>query len=149
MTIRTAKIDEISMISAIAESIPEFKVSGEAVNFWPEEVILQIIESKYDELLLAEENDEILGFIVCNFNPNFGKAIIENLYVMEEYRGKGIADKLRDQLIVRLRQNGCEYLCTFVESGSDKAIESYQRYGFDRGIDCVWLDIILEDSFRE
>lgn len=144
-----ALLSDIDEISRLGNQVDEFQVSDEVVNFWPKNILQNIVKSKTDFLLVAKFDGRIIGFIIVNFNPNFSKAIIENLYVSPQYRGLGVSDLLRDSLIVQLKSVGCKYLCTLIEANSKPAINSYLRYGFNKGIDCVWLDLIIDKSFAK
>ena len=76
-------------------------------------------------------------------------AIIENIFVILEYRGKNIGKLLLDNLLNQLKELKCEYVCSLVEKNSEFATEFYIKNGFSRGINCVWLDKILSNSFKK
>ena len=147
VTIREARLGDVEGILQLGNTVSEFQVSDDVITFWPEHIVKKIVSSKTDFIIVAVERKHIVGFIIANYNPTFGKAIIENIYVDPLYRGKGVSDRLRDYLLEKLRSVGCEYVCTLVESAGRDAITSYERYGFNHGIDCVWLDFVLDDSF--
>ncbi len=147
--IREARIEEIPEIIALGNKVNEFQVGEEVTTFWPKHILENIIRSKTDFLIVAAHRNKIVGFVIANYNPTFGKAIIENIFVAPEYRGKGVSNGLRDYLLKKLKQVGCEYICTLVEINSKAAITSYKRYGFKEGITCVWLDYILSEKFRK
>lgn len=150
MIIRKAKINDLDELLTIGNSVSEFKVNVETSTFWPRDVLDRIIKSENNPLIIAEDNNEICGFIISNYNPTFKKAIIENVYVIKERRGEGIADKLLNQLITELKALGCEYVVSLIETEtSDNPVEFYKRNGFSRGIDCVWMDLVLDDEFSD
>jgi ribosomal protein S18 acetylase RimI-like enzyme len=88
MRTREATIKDINEIHRIASKVSEFSVSADTVNFWPKKILQNCVKSKSGLLLVAEENGKIIGFIIVNYNPTFSKAIIENIFVSPQYRGK-------------------------------------------------------------
>ena len=90
------------------------------------------------------EKKEIIGFSIVNLNQSLGKAEIENIYVLPEYRknriGTAILDKILQELKIRNYNN--------VNCLADEATEFYRRYGFTKGKDFAWMDIALSDKFK-
>jgi ribosomal protein S18 acetylase RimI-like enzyme len=148
MQIRKAKKSDIDKINKIGNNVNEFRVSEKVVTFWPRNILLDLIKSKTGLILVAEENEDVLGFVIANYNPTFRKAIIENIFVQEKYRKQDIGKRLLTSLLKQLKSIGCEYVCTLVESKSSRAIDFYIENNFKEGIECVWLDKILNKSFR-
>ena len=89
-------------------------------------------ESPYLEGYVFEEKNEIIGYgmIAKSFSTEFGKPCIwiEDLYLKEDYRGKGIGsdffaliEKKYPDHIYRLE----------VEEENERAIRTYRKNGFD------------------
>lgn len=74
MTIRQATIKDIDKIHKLGKHVDEFDTTDKVVTFWPKHILKNCIESENDWLLIAEENSEIIGFIICNNSPVFKKA---------------------------------------------------------------------------
>lgn len=149
IVVENAKLSDIEEIFKLGNSVNEFKVSDKVVNFWPKEVLLDCAKSETDFILAAKKNSKLVGFIIAQYSPNFKKAVIENIFVKLEFRNHGVGKKLLESLLQKLKQKRCEYVCTLVESGSENSIEFYTTNGFNRGIDCIWLDKILSKSFEK
>ena len=149
MKIRTARLHDINEIVKIGNSVNEFQVSEEVVTFWPKSVLIDCIKSKNNLILVTEENKHIVGFIIANYNPCFKKAIIENIFVKPEHRDKNIGKLLLKSLLKKLAVLKCEYVCSLVEENSNVAVDFYIKNGFNKGINCVWLDTILGKSFKK
>ena len=147
MKIREAKKSDIQPIINIGNYAKEFEVSDGVVNFWPEKILSQIIESKNDFIIVAEKDKNILGFIIVNLNVNFSKAIIENIFVKENFRGNNVGRLLLDHTLNKLSKKKCSYVCALVNSESKSSINWYIKNEFSKGIKCVWLDKILLKSF--
>ena len=149
MRIRTATLQDIKKIDKIGNSVNEFQVSKEVVTFWPESVLSNCIQSKNNPILVAEESKHIIGFIIANYNLCFKKAIIENIFVSPEYRGKNIGESLLKSLLKKLIALKCEYVCSLTEEKNNVAVDFYIKNGFNKGINCVWLDTILGKTFKK
>ena len=149
MGIRNASLEDIDNIIQLCKSVNEFQVSDEVITFWSKEILTNCIQSKINPILVAEENKQIIGFIIANYNPSFKKATIENIYVNLESRAKGIGKLLLTNLLKELKKLNCEYLCSLTQSDNPKAVEFFLKNDFNKGIDCIWLDKILSDKFKK
>ncbi|MCK4635240.1 MAG: GNAT family N-acetyltransferase [Candidatus Moranbacteria bacterium] len=149
MKTRKATIKDIDKIICLGSLINEFKVNNKVVNFWPKKVLADCINSKNNPILVVENNKEIIGFIIANYNPSFKKAIIENIFVTPDNRGEGIGKLLLNDLLDLLKKLNCEYICSLVEISNDTAIDFYLKNNFDKGIKCVWLDKIIDSLFEK
>ena len=88
------------------------------------------------ELLVAEEQDEVIGttmlFIVPNLSHNaLPWAVVENVVVDSRYRLRGIGKLLMDYATARAKESGCYK----IQLGSDKsrkeAHQFYRSLGFE------------------
>lgn len=148
LKIRKAKLTDLDKIIKLVKNVKAFKVGKEVVGFWPKTSLKKIIKSKDDIILLAEQNNELVGFIIINYNINFNKAVIENIFVEKKHRGRGIGRRLLAESLKLLKKRGCGYLCALVNSKNSKEIKWHIKQNFDKGINCLWLDMILDKSFR-
>ena len=149
MKIRSATLQDINEMMKIGNSANEFQVSDEVITFWPKSVLINCLKNKQNPILIAEKDKQIIGFIIANYNPCFKKAVIENIFVKSEYRGKDVGETLLKHLLEKLTLLKCEYVCSLVEESSNEAIDFYVSNNFDKDINCVWLDLILNKSFKK
>jgi len=149
MTIRQATINDIDEIHKLGEHVDEFDTTEEVVTFWPKHILKNCIESKNDWLLVAEENSEIIGFIICNNSPVFKKAVIENIFVSPQHRKKGVGQKLLGSLMDQVKSIDCEYVVIFTEEDNNTAIDFYVKNGFNRGKNFAWIDKVLSKEFSK
>lgn len=147
MNIRKAITSDVDAIHAIGNAVNEFNVSDVVVTFWPKHILHNIIDSKTDLLLIAEEKDEIVGFIIVNASPIFKKAIVENIFVSPQSREQGVAKKLLDSAMETITLMGYEYVCALMSD--DRAISFYESNGFKKGRNFTWLDKVLSEKFRK
>jgi GNAT superfamily N-acetyltransferase len=66
-------------------------------------------------LLVAEENNQIIGYINAHWHPMMltadGEGYISELFIHPEFRSKGIGTLLTDRIIQEGRALGCARLC--------------------------------------
>ena len=102
MEIKPATLDDIREITKLGNSVSEFQVSDEVITFWSEDILIDCVKSKNNPILVAKNNGQVIGFIIANYNPDFRKAIIENIFVNSDFRGKGVSRDLLNNLFVHL-----------------------------------------------
>jgi N-acetylglutamate synthase-like GNAT family acetyltransferase len=149
MEIRTATLEDTDSIIQLGNSADEFQVNKETPTFWPKEILINCIKDNNVPILVAEENKQIFGFIIANYNPSFKKAIIENILVNPNHRGKELGRLLLKNLLNTLIKLDCKYVCALTQINNDLAVEFFLKNEFSKGIDCVWLDKVLDDSFQK
>jgi len=76
--------------------------------------------------LVCEENDIIFGYIYVKKEDNILK--IDALYVLEEYRNKGIATHLLEEVINYGKLNNYEIISINVLENNLKAKKLYSKY---------------------
>jgi len=149
MNVREAEITDLDKIIELGKEVEEFNVAEETTTFWPKESIKNLIENEKNSVIIAENESEIFGFVIINYNPNLNKAIIENIYTKKEYRGKGIGKQLLDYSLNILKKKGCSYVCLLVDKNNNNSIEWYERQDFSHGKEFVWFDKILSEDFKK
>ena len=130
MTIRKATTNDIEALKMLYwELLPD-----EAVDVNPE-VIKKIDSLPEYSLLVYEEDGKVLGttmLIVCYDavfrNSNF--AVIENVVVSSEARGKGIGRKLMDEAEFIARDNKCIYVLLLSNKKRLNAHKFYRNLGY-------------------
>jgi len=147
-SIRTATLNDVGTIHRLGESVSEFSVSGTTVTFWPEDVLQDAIESDDVVVLVAEDQQQIVGFIIASYSRGLLKTTIENIYVIPENRSKGLGDKMLATLLQVLSERKCEYVATLIPTDARNALSLYERAGFTRGETLLWLDKSLSDNFK-
>ena len=88
------------------------------------------------EVMLAEDWDRAIGYTKIGpphlpFEPRGKAAELRQLYVVEEYKGQGIAAALIDWVIERARARGAGHLYLSVFIDNHRARRFYERYGFE------------------
>jgi ribosomal protein S18 acetylase RimI-like enzyme len=149
MKIRDATLQDVNEIVKLGGSVKQFQTSKEVVTFWPKAILVDCIKNKNNPILVAEDNKQIVGFIISNYTPDFKKAVIENIFVKSGYRRNGVGTTLLNSLLKKLVDLKCEYVCLLCDGENDTAINFYIKNRFNKGMTCVWLDSILDKSFKK
>lgn len=109
-----------------------------------------IIEKEFIHGFIARDgNNNIMGYTTCFFTYHtwVGKSLyMDDLYVREEYRGRGIGSRLIKNVIAFAKEKECNKLRWQVSNWNTSAIEFYQKIGAD--IDNIQLncDLILSTN---
>jgi ribosomal protein S18 acetylase RimI-like enzyme len=148
INIRKAEIKDADAIHNLGEMVSEFSVSEETITFWPKDILAQAVASKDALILVAEADQQIIGFIIANLNVSLRKAIIENVYVRPENRDAGIGGKLLDKLLTFLSDTTIEYISTLIPLDTEEAARLYLAAGFSKGEAFLWLDKPMTDTFK-
>lgn len=149
MQIRKALAEDVDAIYALGEKVAEFSVNEETVTFWPKDILVQAVSSSDTIVLVAEQDQEIAGFIIANLNTSLRKAIIENVYVSPDNRDAGIGSRLLNELLLSLNGTAIEYVSTLIPLDADNASSLYVEAGFSKGEPFLWLDKSLSDNFKQ
>lgn len=83
----------------------------------------------YTKIYIYKENDCILGLI--HINDIYDRYEINNIYVLEECRNKGIASKLLEKIIEEGKNNKIINITLEVRENNINAIKLYKKYNFE------------------
>lgn len=142
LIIRKAGVDDFASIYALIKEFSEFIKTPEKVSITVEQMIN---EKDYFHCFVAEFENRILGFATyfTAFYSWSGKAIyLDDLYVIPDYRGKGIGHKLFSEIIRTAKTLQCKKVKWQVSNWNAKAIEFYKKLGAE--IDTIEINCDLK-----
>ena len=144
-SIRRAKICDIDAIHLLGVSTPELKVSN-LTEFMSVEEINKMISNPDGILLVAESNDQIIGFcygILDKTNGvKNGKACLVYITIIDSFRKQGAASKLYESIVDCFKQYGAKYLYSW--ANPDSGITCFfAKKGMRIGETRVWFDKLL------
>ena len=97
-------------------------------------------------LLLARHDAEAIGVAYVSFTWSLehgGKsAWLEELYVLPQWRGRGIGGSMLDSVLEEARRRGCAAVDLEVDSAHARASHLYARHGFARHSRARWVKIL-------
>lgn len=140
--IRKAIQDDVDVLLKIGQQVPEFHVSKLA-DFWEKEDLCAWIDSQDDLILIAEENDQIIGFCFFAVHLATAKATLENVWVKEAHRQQGVADSLFQEAWKFLREREINYVALLVKQNNFSAKQCFEKEGFSKGETVVWMDRMI------
>ena len=142
--IRKMKIEDVETVFNLGVKEERFNVSKQKKEaFWAKEQLTSWVKKNKDVLLIAEDNGKIVGYALSAYHAPTGKATFENLYVIEEYRSKGVGRELTECLIKELKKCGATYICALVEQDNLPIIKCLEKPGFVRGKDFTWMEFFI------
>jgi GNAT superfamily N-acetyltransferase len=134
MDIRFATIDDVATIKSFIAALAAYeKLSHEMVA--TDENLASSLFGEYPEaeVLLAEEQDKVVGFALFFHNYSTFLAqkgmYLEDLFVLPESRGKGYGKKLLAKLAEIALQRNCGRLEWSVLNWNTPAIDFYKSIG--------------------
>jgi len=137
--IRKMKISDISEIIKIGLSVEEFKVDSKVRGFWTKEQLENWIKSKKDSLIVAENNNKIIGFVMFAHHIPTGKVTFENGWIEKGFRGNGTIERLVEEGIKDLKKKGANYVVGLTKTNNFASIKFLEKNKFMKGFDFSWL----------
>lgn len=138
MKIRKMQKKDINSVYQLGIKEKEFQVS-EDLKFWSKNQIKNWIISKDGVLLVAEQNKDIVGFIMSTIHNPTKKAVIENIYISKKYRSKGLAEKLLNMCIKLLKKQGAIHVHALVEDSNKASLNLLKKNNFNIFSKFYWV----------
>ncbi len=141
-TIRKATLSDFDNLLKLNKDLFLFeKKFSETYNEnWPyetagKEYFARLIVGDKSACFVAEENGEIVGYLMAycgeyayrNVNPI---SELENMFVKEEFRNKGIGSKLVEEFKKWSKEKGAKRLKVMLYATNLDALEFYKKHGF-------------------
>lgn len=95
---------------------------------WSPEDFANLLHHDYCLYLVAEVEGKVAG--CCGLTNSFGEGNIDNVVVDSQFRNKGIAQRLLQELIRIGEAEGIEAFTLEVRVSNAPAIHIYEKYGF-------------------
>lgn len=129
LEIRSAEKRDVSSLVDLAEEY----MSGEATSEKRIDMLSRSLENPGYELLVAELDRKIVGFIdhwiVCDFVHGGKLSYIQNLYVASRHRRKGIGSKLLENVLNNAKEREVAEIHVVTEFDNKPAIDLYRKHG--------------------
>ena len=116
----------------VRELLIQLSRSGKDRGEIPEDWFKDLIESDYHDMLLAIDDDKIIGIATLSvtMGPITRKnAYLEDFVTDQECRGKGVGSALWNEMLVWAKEKGCKNLCFTCGQGREKSQEFYKNHG--------------------
>lgn len=103
------------------------------IKTYPMELKHHAVESKGIKITMNEENREVGRAFLYILKNNLHKepfGLMEDVFVIEEMRNKGIGAQLVKAIIMEAKKQGCYKLIATSRFANDKAVKLYEKIGF-------------------
>ena len=133
MQIRLAERKDYGQLTGLLRQLNPSDPEVTEVEF---KVFQEIIDSKYLDLIVAEDKGVLMGSCYLNVIPNITRggrpyAVIENVITDSTHRKRGVAKALIDRAIELAWQHNC-YKVMLMSGRKDEAVHAfYKQCGFD------------------
>lgn len=95
---------------------------------WSKKDFEDLLSHNYCCYVVALVDGAVVG--CCGYTNSCNEGNIDNVVVAEEYRGRGIAQRMLAELITRGEADGVEAFTLEVRVGNTQAIHVYEKLGF-------------------
>ena len=133
LTFRMAHPGDEELILSFIRGLAEYEHMADQVVATPALLREWIFEKGKAEVLFAQEDGKEIGFALFfhNFSTFLGRAgiYLEDLYVLEEYRGKGYGKGLLKELARIAVERGCGRLEWWCLDWNKPSIDFYRALG--------------------
>ncbi len=150
MKTRLATPDDVPKLCVLLGLLFEQEAEFCADHTRQEAGLRMILENPvYGQIMVGCVEGEIVGMVTLLYTVStfMGKkvAIIEDMVVLPEYRGKGFGDGILEAAILHAREVGCGRVTLLTDDVNHSAIRFYERSGFSKSA-MIPLRIILDES---
>ncbi|MBU0461691.1 MAG: GNAT family N-acetyltransferase [Nanoarchaeota archaeon] len=142
--IREMILEDIEEIQRMGLEQKEFEIIEEGDRFWNKGVLEDWIVSDDDVAIVAENDIELVGFVLAAYHSTTRKATFENAYIKPQYRKSSTALRMYLEIETRLIQSGADFICGFVENDNEASKMFLRRCGFEMGKQYHWMNKSLK-----
>lgn len=115
-----------------------FAVSSKT-RFYGKDYLRDWIENSGEDILLvAEVENEIVGFLFCRLNRS-AWAMLENIAVLPSERKQGVATLLLKECLRQLHSKGIDYIAGMVRD-ENNSLGFFLKSGFSCGNKFIWIE---------
>lgn len=137
MIIRKAKVEDVVDMIPLARTANDMHYDNRPDKFNKKEadsyfmLLKGLIENSYDNVLLAVENDKIIGYINYTIIERKDKvAYVNQFFIEEEYRKHGYGKALMDEVEKDAHKNKCDKIELNCWSFNENALDFYYHIGY-------------------
>ena len=141
MVVREAKPGDEKQIMDLIHALALYERAPEEVVNTAEQLAIHLFEEKCCEAIVAEENNELLGFALffTNYSTWKGKCMyLEDLFVRPEYRNRGIGEVLFKQVVHVAKDRAVQRMDWQVLEWNEPALSFYRKHGAK--LDPEWIN---------
>lgn len=146
ITIEKIDLENISDLQKIGkqtffETFADSNSEEDMQKYLEESFALEKLENELknpnSEFYFAKDNEKVVGYLKVNFGDSQTELKdnlaleIERIYVLKDYHGKKVGQKLYEKVIEIAKEKAMEYVWLGVWEENHRAIKFYQKNGFE------------------
>lgn len=108
------------------EKSSNFRKHFESLTF--EKRIENLLAKEHIIIYVVEVDSNLVGYCIATVNGQVGE--IDSLYIKQEYRGNRLGERLINQALSWLNQQGCNEINIYVAEGNESVLSFYENFGF-------------------
>lgn len=132
-------IEDIPQVIECGSQESNFSVTDTTEGFWSIEQLENTLKENNDVLLVAEQDECIVGFCISLIHQPTGKATFENLWVHEEFRKSGVGQLLFGEMVKELKKKQVRLVCALIKEGNNPILAFMDKNEFEKGNMFFWL----------
>lgn len=148
IAIRDMDIDDMAAVFHLGEALFTSRELPILYRTWDAYEVTNYFNTDPDFCLVAEENDEILGFALGTTFEKEGSpwkyGYLAWIGVKEDQQNRGIGKRLYRELERRMKEEGVRMVIVDSEADNKDALVFFQRTGFNVAEEHIWLSKILK-----
>lgn len=128
--IRSAKEADVSAIFSLIQELAEYELAPEQVTNTPENLKSDLFDKKLCEAIVAEKENQIVGFALYYTSYSTWKGAclyLEDFYVVETERQHGIGQLLFNQVVSTAKERKVQRMDWQVLTWNEPAIRFYEK----------------------
>ena len=134
MEIRNAKLKDANQILDLLIKTPELQGCGEMDAVYSKEFVIDCIKDKKMNLVLvAEENDKIIGLLIAEIWDKKKYSFFVNFVVLPQYRSKGIGTKLYEKYEAYCKKNDLKTITALIQKDNLNMQKFCDNRGYEKG----------------
>lgn len=129
--------EDIDTIYDLGCAQKDFSADDGENCFWPKKTLLRLINSKDDVMLKLVVNEKIVGFSITIIHPATKKAVLENFFIIKEYRylENDFLKKTEDAI----KEKDAEFIAYIFDTVDDSNTkELFNKQGYYEGNINIW-----------
>ncbi len=131
-TIRNAKRGDEFVLIELIKGLAEYENDLDAVENTPEQLAIDLFDLKICEAILAEQDDQVIGFAIFYTSYSTWKGpcmYLEDLYLVPEARGTGAGGELFDRVVEIAKDRKFARMDWQIIHWNTPAIKFYKKRG--------------------
>jgi len=140
---------DIGKVHELGIGEDRFRLGDNCGGFWSKDILKDWVNSETDVALVARvvsslpeevrDFDDVSRFLLMAYHPVLRKATFENAFIVEEYRGLGLARMMYEEAQKRVGDLGARFVCSYVETDNSQGKRFLESVEFSNSGKFNWM----------